>query len=85
MAELTCPGCGREDAGEATDHTLDCPVLARKACMNCGYPIEKITYALGPAWMHVQPGASFPTVHKGTAWRYCRTRLVATPWGESDG
>ena len=47
-------------------------------CAKCGAPIRKINYALGPQWMHVNPSAGFPTVHKGSAWRYCKT-AVATP------
>ncbi|HET7326977.1 MAG TPA: hypothetical protein VFJ14_06775 [Nocardioidaceae bacterium] len=47
-------------------------------CRHCHEPIQRITYALGAQWMHIQAGASFPTEHKGTAWRYCK-RTVAAP------
>jgi hypothetical protein len=49
-------------------------------CLHCNEPIRLVNYALGSEWMHVDPSASFPTTHKGTAWRYCRA-LVATPKG----
>ena len=48
-------------------------------CLNCNGIIRLIEYALGSRWMHVQPGASFPTEAKGTAWRHCKTPDVATP------
>lgn len=47
-------------------------------CLHCNQQVRRINYALGPEWMHVEPGASFPTERKGTAWRYCR-KSVATP------
>lgn len=43
-----------------------------ESCRYCGVRIAVINYALGPEWMHVTEGASFPTEHKGTAWRYCK-------------
>lgn len=49
----------------------------RKSCANCGKPVELINYAMGPEWMHIAEGASFPTERKGTAWRYCRTTVAA--------
>lgn len=48
-------------------------------CLNCNEPIRLINYALGPAWMHVDLNASFPSVNKGTAWRQCRARTMAEP------
>jgi hypothetical protein len=48
------------------------------ACTNCGAPVQVTNYALGPKVEHYDPDSSFPTQHKGTAWRECRTRLVAT-------
>lgn len=47
-------------------------------CIHCREPLAVINYSLGDMWMHVTPGASFPTERKGTAWRYCRLS-VATP------
>ena len=45
-------------------------------CTHCGQPVEVINYALGPKLMHVEPGASFPTVQKGTAWWHCKQRVA---------
>lgn len=50
----------------------------RDTCLFCGQTVARINYAMGPEWMHIDPAASFPTQHKGTAWRYCRAQ-IATP------
>lgn len=53
-------------------------------CVNCGAPIHVTNYALGPEWEHYDPRAGFPTRHKGTAWRNCKTS-VATPPAAAGG
>lgn len=50
-----------------------------RTCRHCGVPVCQINYALGPAWMHVNPDASFPSSSKGTAWKTCRAETVAEP------
>jgi hypothetical protein len=52
--------------------------VADDRCLNCNATIRLINYALGETWMHVEPAAGFPSEHKGTAWRHCKS-VVATP------
>lgn len=53
----------------------------RVRCVHCRAPITTIRYALGDEVMHFDPAASFPTEHKGTAWRYCRLQMATYPSG----
>lgn len=50
--------------------------MTANTCKNCGAPVREINYVLGPLLMHVAPEASFPTEHKGTAWRHCRQSVA---------
>lgn len=50
-------------------------------CLNCNAVIRKINYAMGEQWMHVEPAAGFPSEHKGTAWRHCKTTVAGPSVG----
>ena len=53
--------------------------MTDQRCVHCRAPITTINYALGPEVMHYDPAASWPTEHKGTAWRYCRLTTATPP------
>lgn len=46
-------------------------------CRNCGYPICRINYALGPKWVHQHPSAAF----QDGVFEHCKTSVATPPEG----